>query len=52
VTAFYPLALTAVTLAAVLTGWGRRFEGENGVELREAPERTDSDAPMAVTSAS
>jgi Na+/H+ antiporter NhaC len=46
-TAFYPLALTVVTLVAVLTGWGRRFEGENGVELREAPTRTDSDASMA-----
>lgn len=35
--AFYPLALTAVILVAVLTGWGRRFEGEHGVELRVAP---------------
>jgi Na+/H+ antiporter NhaC len=36
-TAFYPLVLTVVMFAAVLTGWGRRFEGEGGVELREPP---------------
>lgn len=26
----YPLALTAVMLVAVITGWGRRFEGPDG----------------------
>lgn len=29
-TAFYPLVLTVVILIAVLTGWGRRFEGPDG----------------------
>ncbi|MGC2939920.1 Na+/H+ antiporter NhaC family protein [Brevibacterium sp. FAM 24638] len=33
--AFYPLILTLVILLAVLTGWGRRFEGENGVPVRQ-----------------
>lgn len=35
--AFYPLVLTAVMLIAVLTGWGRRFEGPNGAAVRERP---------------
>jgi Na+/H+ antiporter NhaC len=39
--AFYPFTLTAVMLLAVLTGWGRRFEGEGGAELREPPARVD-----------
>lgn len=30
----YPLILTAVMIIAVLTGWGRRFEGADGAELR------------------
>lgn len=34
-TAFYPIVLTGVILFAVLTGWGRRFEGPNGEELRQ-----------------
>ncbi|WP_329389820.1 Na+/H+ antiporter NhaC family protein [Streptomyces sp. NBC_01716] len=42
-TAFYPLVLTVVMFLAVLTGWGRRFEGEGGAELREPPGRVDSD---------
>jgi Na+/H+ antiporter NhaC len=46
-TSFYPLMLTAVMLVAVLTGWGRRFEGENGVELREAPARLPGDVTRA-----
>lgn len=33
--AFYPFALTAVTVFSIITGWGRRYEGENGVELTE-----------------
>lgn len=32
--AFYPLVLTVVILGAILTGWGRRFEGENGEERK------------------
>jgi len=32
--AFYPLVLTVVILLAILTGWGRRFEGENGEERK------------------
>lgn len=35
--AFYPLILTVVTLVAVLTGWGRRFEGEDGAPVRMPP---------------
>lgn len=34
---FYPFALTAMILLSVLTGWGRRFEGTAGVELRRPP---------------
>ncbi|MCU1407877.1 MAG: Transporter (NhaC family) [Glaciihabitans sp.] len=40
-TAFYSLVLALVTLAAVLTGWGRCFEGERGVELKIAPAPVD-----------
>lgn len=39
----YPLVLTAVMIFAVITGWGRRFEGENGVQLRQpAPAAEDA----------
>lgn len=31
---FYPLALTLTMLVAVLTGWGRAFEGDNGALVR------------------
>lgn len=41
--AFYPLVLTVVIILAVLTGWGRRFEGEGGAELRR-PLAQNSDA--------
>ena len=30
----YPLVLTVVMIVAVATGWGRRFEGEDGAQLR------------------
>lgn len=43
-TAFYPLVLTLVILMAVLTGWGRRFEGPEGAELTEQPARTGDPA--------
>lgn len=33
--AFYPFALTLITVFSIATGWGRRFEGEQGVELTE-----------------
>ena len=33
-TSFYPLVLTVVIFVAILTGWGRRFEGENGEESK------------------
>ncbi|MFF7987949.1 Na+/H+ antiporter NhaC family protein [Streptomyces sp. NPDC007901] len=33
-TAFYPLCLTLVMVAAILTGWGRRYEGPNGAPTR------------------
>lgn len=39
-TSFYPLALTLVLLFAVFTGWGRRFEGENGAESKVPPAAT------------
>lgn len=38
VAVIYPLALTVVMIVAVLTGWGRRFEGPNGEPVREQPE--------------
>lgn len=38
--AYYPFALTAVILVAVLTGWGRRFEGPDGSVLRTPDEAT------------
>lgn len=34
-TAFYPLVLTVVILVAILTGWGRSFEGEDGAETKD-----------------
>ncbi|WP_432563799.1 Na+/H+ antiporter NhaC family protein [Kineococcus sp. SYSU DK003] len=39
---FYPLVLTVVALVAVLTGWGRRFEGEGGAPVRTRPEGLSS----------
>ena len=39
---FYPLLLTVVLIAAVATGWGRRFEGEGGQPVRR---REDAGAP-------
>jgi Na+/H+ antiporter NhaC len=47
--AFYPLVLTVVMFVAVLTGWGRRFEGENGAELREPPAREAVDEVLPVS---
>lgn len=34
ITAIYPLVLTVVMVAAIVTGWGRRFEGPDGAESR------------------
>ena len=34
---FYGVVLFVVFLVAVITGWGRRFEGKNGEELKEEP---------------
>ena len=31
----YGVVLFLVLLAAVLTGWGRRYEGKNGEELKQ-----------------
>lgn len=45
-TTLYPLVLTAVMIFAVATGWGRRFEGENGVQLRQ-PEPVEQEAARA-----
>jgi Na+/H+ antiporter NhaC len=42
--AFYPFALTLIMLVAVITGWGRRFEGENGAEDRTQPAPALADA--------
>lgn len=33
----YPFALTAVLIFSIAVGWGRRFEGEAGKELKRAP---------------
>ncbi|GAB2556007.1 Na+/H+ antiporter NhaC family protein [Leucobacter ruminantium] len=47
--AFYPLVLTCVILTAVLTGWGRRYEGIGG-SVEKDPSRAadlDADAPQA-----
>ncbi|WP_291048773.1 Na+/H+ antiporter NhaC family protein [Herbiconiux sp.] len=46
--AFYPFALTLIMLIAVVTGWGRRFEGENGAEVRTQPTLADADADSDV----
>ncbi|WP_031085135.1 Na+/H+ antiporter NhaC family protein [Streptomyces sp. NRRL WC-3549] len=35
----YPLVLTVVMVLAAVTGWGRRFEGPDGAELKQ-PENT------------
>lgn len=42
VSMLYPLTLTAVMVVAVVTGWGRRFEGPDGTEVhrRELAEAT------------
>lgn len=37
VAVLYPLVLTVVMIAAVLTGWGRRFEGPDGEPVRDQP---------------
>lgn len=40
---FYPVyawALLAIMLFASITGWGRRFAGPNGEELKKLPEET------------
>ncbi|SHN80404.1 Na+/H+ antiporter NhaC family protein [Desulfitobacterium chlororespirans] len=33
-TSFYPLCLFVVLIYAVITGWGRKFEGPNGSEVK------------------
>ncbi|WAC57597.1 hypothetical protein [Gordonia sp. SL306] len=35
---FYPLVLTVVMAISIATGWGRRFEGADGVPVREEAE--------------
>ncbi|SDK36257.1 transporter, NhaC family [Cryobacterium psychrotolerans] len=48
--AFYPLVLTLVILVAILTGWGRRFEGANGEERKTPlPARISDDELEAST---
>lgn len=44
--AFYPLVLTLVILFAVLTGWGRRFEGMNGEELKSPLSPEDAERAL------
>lgn len=34
-TTLYPLFLTVIMIAAVTTGWGRRFEGSDGAPVKE-----------------
>ncbi|MBZ2196903.1 Na+/H+ antiporter NhaC family protein [Occultella gossypii] len=41
----YPLVLTVVLIVAVATGWGRRFEGPDGVAVRR---REDAAEPVVV----
>jgi Na+/H+ antiporter NhaC len=36
--AIYPMALFVMLIIAVLTGWGRRFEGENGAPVKQQPQ--------------
>ncbi|MFD0514370.1 hypothetical protein [Streptomyces aureus] len=43
----YPLILTVVMVVAAATGWGRRFEGADGVELKQPEPRTEP-APALV----
>ncbi len=56
--AFYPLVLTCVIAIAVITGWGRRFEGENGAVEKDAAnavivgDRTPTDASSRVQASS
>ncbi|WP_341954257.1 Na+/H+ antiporter NhaC family protein [Salinibacterium sp. TMP30] len=38
----YPLLLTAVMIVAVFTGWGRRFEGADGIQIRTAEPVTET----------
>lgn len=40
----YPLVLTAVLIVAIVTGWGRRFEGPDGVPVRT---HAEADAALA-----
>lgn len=42
---WYPLLLTVVLIVAVITGWGRRFEGPGGQPVRR---REDAAEPAAV----
>ncbi|MGC0367631.1 Na+/H+ antiporter NhaC [Rhodococcus sp. 27YEA15] len=42
----YPFALTVVILVAVLTGWGRRFEGPDGKPVKNRPAPVEQ-APVA-----
>jgi Na+/H+ antiporter NhaC len=35
----YPLALTAVLIVSIITGWGRRFEGPDGAAVRSVNAR-------------
>jgi len=41
-TAFYPLVLTVVMIVAIVTGWGRRFEGEDGRAVRHQADTVDT----------
>ena len=36
-TCFYPCILWFVMLFAILVGWGRIYEGENGEPVKEEP---------------
>ena len=43
----YPLALTLVMIVAVWTGWGRRFEGEDGAVAKTQEAAWDQKVPTA-----
>jgi Na+/H+ antiporter NhaC len=51
VSTLYPLALTAVMVFAVVTGWGRRFEGAGGVAAtRPDPAAVEAEPEPATSS--
>lgn len=46
--AYYPIALGLVMAFAIITGWGRRFEGPDGVELMAPDESWEAEITKSV----